>query len=323
MGNISITFYLLNEDKQDLKWQDGSMVVKSILPEEKILVPVRGGSLAVFRYGAQGGAPILAIHGVTSTNRAWQWFAGEVVSRGYTLYAVDLRGRGASNALPAPYGMKNHAVDMVAVIQKLDLRSVDVIGHSMGAFVAVALLGVAPELVKRSVLIDGGIPLPLPEGFTIAEVMPHILGAALARLSMTFESNLAYRKFWQEQPAFAKGWSSGLDEYADFDLHGVAPEMMASTKRQAVEEDSADLFGNELIEKVLLNLDREVLLLRAVRGLKNEEQALYPQEVLERALRNYPKIKVITVADTNHYDIVLDQKGAQSCADVIYGKRGE
>ena len=213
-----------------MKWQDGAMVIRSILPEEKILVPVKGGSLAVFRYGAQGGSPILAIHGVTSTNRAWQWFAGEVVSRGFTLYAVDLRGRGGSNALLAPYGMKNHALDMVEVIQKLNLNSVDVIGHSMGAFVALALLGVAPEMIKRCVLIDGGIPLPLPEGFTVAEVMPHILGAALARLTMTFESNLAYREFWREQPAFAKGWSSGLfhhwhhtrDDHID---HNYAPTL--------------------------------------------------------------------------------------------------
>ena len=294
---------------------------RPLLPEVKFSVPVSGGELAVFRYGSKGGTPVFVIHGVTSSNRAWQWMAADLVPKGFTLFAVDLRGRGDSNSLPGPFGMEAHAQDVIAVVDYLKLETVDVIGHSMGAFVAIAILGTAPERVSRTVLIDGGIPLPLPDGFTVAQVLPYVLGPALARLSMNFASLQAYKDYWKIQPAFTEGWNEALDEYVDFDLRGVAPALTPSTNARAVEEDSEDLFVSDLISNTLENLKEEVLLLRAVRGLQNEETPLYPESILNVTLRKYPQIKVITVPDTNHYSILISQRGAAECANLIYTTR--
>ena len=110
------------------------------LPTQKFLVPVSGGELAVFQYGDGIGTPVLLIHGVTSSNRAFQLFADSLIARGKAPFAVDLRGRGDSNSLPGPFGMANHAHDMAAVIDHFGWKSPDVIGHSMGAFVTAALV---------------------------------------------------------------------------------------------------------------------------------------------------------------------------------------
>jgi lipase len=295
------------------------MKSKALLPEAEILVPVVGGNLAVFRYGPEGGNPILGLHGITSTNRAWQWIAGSVVPHGYTLYAPDLRGRGDSNSLPGPFGMSAHAKDMLAVVDHLGLEKVDVIGHSMGGWAAIAFLGIAPERISRTVLIEGGILLPLPPGFTVEAVLPYILGPALARLDMTFDSQESYRNFWKAQPAFANGWNSALDEYVDFDLRGSAPHMRASTNKEAVVADANDEFVNEALENTLQNLPDRVLMLRSVRGLQNEEIPLYPEELLKKALINYPKIDLVTVPDCNHYELLLMQDKADACANLIYG----
>lgn len=289
------------------------------LPDETFLVPVRGGELSVSRYGDGSGIAILAIHGITSSNRAWQSLASAMVPNGYTIYAVDLRGRGRSNQLPGPFGMEEHARDMVKVIDFLKLDRVAVIGHSMGGFVAIALLGIAPEKVSRTILVDGGIPLALPPGFTVEMIMPLVLGPALARLQMEFASKEAYRDYWKPQAAFIKGWSTAHDEYSDYDLVGESPKFKPATNPKAVEEDSRDLFEQDLIEKTLSNLKEEVLMLRAVRGLQNEENPLYPEAVLQLVLPNYPKIRVVTVEDTNHYDILLDQTGADKCAELAFG----
>jgi len=293
------------------------------LPTEKLAVPVKGGNLALYRFGnnepTANHLPILLIHGVTSSNRAFQLFAKSLVERGFVPYAVDLRGRGESNTLPGPFGMKSHARDMADVIKFLGAESIEVIGHSMGAFVAVALQGTEPKLVKRLTLVDGGIPLPLPPGMTVAQVMPYVLGPAMTRLAMTFESVDAYRDYWKPQAAFIKGWSPVLDEYIEYDLQGEAPNLKARTNPKAVEEDSEDLFVNNLIEKTLENLSEEVLLIRAVRGLQNEEGGLYPEPVLAAVLSKWPKIKVHTIADTNHYDILLEETGAEAVAELIFG----
>lgn len=287
------------------------------MPTEKFQIPVAGGELAVLRYGDGQGEPVLLIHGVTSSNRAFQLFADELIARGKAPYAVDLRGRGDSNSLPGPFGMAQHAKDMVEVINHFKWNKPDVIGHSMGGFVTAALVGLYPDQVGAVIFADGGIPLPMPPGMTIEQIMPLILGPALARLSMTFESKEAYRDYWKPHPAFNRGWSKELDEYVDYDLRDGKP----STSAQAVEDDSRDLFGDEIIDKALKNLSKETLFIRAPRGLQNEEGGLYPLPVLEYIAPQYPKLKIVSLDDVNHYDMFLHPFGASQIGEIIYGAK--
>jgi pimeloyl-ACP methyl ester carboxylesterase len=276
------------------------------LPTQRIMVPVRGGDLAVFQYGDGAGEAVLLIHGVTSSNRAFQLFADALIARGKAPFAVDLRGRGDSNTLPAPFGMKQHAEDMAAVIDHFGWKNPDVIGHSMGGFVTAALVGLFPEKVGDVVFADGGVPLPMPPGMTVEQIMP-----------FEFESKEAYRDYWKPQPAFAKGWSSVLDEYVDYDLRGTK----AATNPQAVEDDSRDLFGDDLIVTSLKGLKKVSKFIKAERGLQNEEGGLYPMPVLDAVLPSYPMLKLEFLADCNHYDMFLEQSGAEKVAHIIYGDK--
>ena len=141
---------------------------------------------------------------------------------------------------------------------------------------------------------------------------------------MIFDSPQAYREYWKVHPAFLDGWNSGLDEYVDYDLRGIAPALTASSNARAVEEDSEDLFTSDLIATTLENLTEDVLMIRAVRGLQNEETPLYPEDILKATLSKYPHIKLFTVADVNHYGILLSRRGAVECANLIYGiKEGD
>jgi pimeloyl-ACP methyl ester carboxylesterase len=285
------------------------------LPTQRFLVPVLGGDLAVFQYGDGSGEPVLLVHGVTSSNRAFQLFADALIARGKAPFAVDLRGRGDSNTLPAPFGMKQHAQDMAAVIDHFGWNKPDVIGHSMGGFVAAALVGLYPEKVGNVVFADGGVPLPMPPGMTVEQIMPFVLGPAMTRLAMEFESKEAYRNYWKPQAAFAKGWSSVLDEYVDYDLRGKK----AATNPQAVEDDSRDLFGDDLIVKSLQGLTQQSIFIKAERGLQNEEGGLYPMPILEAVLPAYPMLKLEFLANCNHYDMFLEESGAEKVAHIIYG----
>ena len=287
------------------------------LPTQRIMVPVIGGEIAVFQYGNGSGDPVLLIHGVTSSNRAFQLFADALIARGKAPFAVDLRGRGDSNNLPGPFGMKQHAEDMAAVIDHFSWTQPDIIGHSMGAFVAAALVGLYSEKVGDVVFADGGVPLPMPPGMTVEQIMPFVLGPAMTRLAMEFENKEAYRNYWKPQAAFAKGWSAVLDEYVDYDLRGKK----ASTNPQAVEEDSRDLFGDDLIVKSLQGLQKPAIFIKAERGLQNEEGGLYPMPVLDAVLPAYPMLKLEFLADCNHYDMFLEATGAEKVAHIIYGAK--
>ena len=291
------------------------------LPTQRLLIPVSGGSLALYRYGDGSGDPVLLIHGVTSSNRAFQLFADALIARGKAVYAVDLRGRGDSNNLPAPFGMAQHAKDMAAVIEYLHLIKPDVIGHSMGGFVAAALVNLYPDLVGEIVFVDGGLPLPLPEGVSLEQAMPFIMEYVNKRLLSEYESKEAYREFWRQHPACVDGWELVLNEYADYDLRGIAPHMRPASNLQAVEADIREEYGDELNIRALQGLTKQSILIKSERGLSNEEHGVYPMAWLEQILPHYPKIKLEYLADYNHYEIMLEESGAEKVAQIIYGDR--
>jgi pimeloyl-ACP methyl ester carboxylesterase len=289
------------------------------LPTQRTLVPVTGGSLAVFRYGDGAGEPVLLIHGVTSSNRAFQLFADSLIARGKAVYAVDLRGRGDSNSLPEPFGMAQHAHDMAAVIENLHLNKPDVIGHSMGGFVAAALHELFPHLVNEIVFLDGGLPLPLPAGVSLEQAMPFIMEYVSKRLLTEYATKEDYREFWKSHPACVKGWELVLNEYADYDLRGIAPHMRPASNLQAVEADIREEYGDELNVRALKGLTKQSLLIKTERGLFNEEHGVYPMTWLDQILPEYPMIKLEFLADCNHYEIMLEQSGAEKTAQIIYG----
>lgn len=301
-------------------WDSEPVTTHSFIPEAKFMVPVNGGELALFRYGPAGGKPVLLLHGITSSNRAWPFFAKELIARGFTPFAPDLRGRGESNNIEGPFGMAAHAHDMAAVIDYLGFEKMEVIGHSMGAFVGVTLTGIYPEKVSRLVFIDGGVLFPLPEGFTVEQITPLILGQTLARLSMKFESTQAYRDFWKTNPALGNVWSPELDEYSDYDLEGTPPNLHPRTSIKALEEDVRDEFEGDSIPKSCAGLRDEVLLVRTTRGLQDEESPLYPLAPLTVLLEHYPKITVQTLENLNHYSVVMSSEGAARCVSLIYGE---
>jgi len=126
-------------------------------------VPVEGGELTLARWANPSARPVLLVHGITGSHMVWplvvQALAGE-----YDLYAPDLRGRGGSRSVPGPYGLSRHCRDLTAVLAHYAIAEVDIVGHSLGAYIALELAATAPERVARLVLVDGGIGLPLPEG---------------------------------------------------------------------------------------------------------------------------------------------------------------
>ena len=71
------------------------------------------------------------------------------------VYALDYRGIGTSGGT-APLSVAEIASDSIATIRALGLKSVDLIGFSLGGFVAQQILLDAPDLVRRAILAGTG-----------------------------------------------------------------------------------------------------------------------------------------------------------------------
>ncbi len=107
-----------------------------------------------------GGHPVLLVHGFATTGAlTWEatgWVRA-LAEAGRGAIVVDLRGHGESSGPHDgdAYSPAILARDLLAVLDAEGLERVDVVGYSMGSYVALALAQSSPERVSR--LVVGGI----------------------------------------------------------------------------------------------------------------------------------------------------------------------
>lgn len=105
----------------------------------------------------KGKETIIFIHGLGSYLPAWKKNI-EVLSADFRCIAIDLPGYGKSSKLPHSGSMTFYAGIVNQFIEKLNLGSVYVAGHSMGGQIAMVMALYHPEKVK-------GLILAAPAGF--------------------------------------------------------------------------------------------------------------------------------------------------------------
>ncbi len=274
---------------------------------DPIDVPVAGGSLRVAVWPGTG-APVLAVHGLTSSSRSWPFLAEAL---DHPVFAPDLRGRGRSNRLPRPAGIAQHAEDCAAVIEAAGGGPVVVVGHSMAGFVATVLAHRHPDLVRALVLVDGGLPFPADDEGAILDGLRPI--RQRLETSYTRES---YRDWFRHHPAFAGDWTPEAEEYADYDLP-ESPGRPAADP-EVVEEDMVDMLGGGPAYLAVLDEPRHPrVFLHASRGFADDPPGLYPQPTVDAYAARWPDLDVRFVPDVNHYTIVLSRRGADAVAQAV------
>jgi pimeloyl-ACP methyl ester carboxylesterase len=248
----------------------------------------------------------------------WRTIARELSGRArVALLAPDLRGRGRSADLPAPYGIAAHVADLLAVLDHAGVRRAVLTGHSMGAYVATALAAWHPERVEGVVLLDAGLVVHPPADDDPDELLEVTLEAALARLDMTFTSADEYAELWRSHPAFARDWNDDVDAYARYDLGGAPGAMRCVISPAAVRADSADLVHDETLVAAIDRVSAPIRLLHAPRGMFDDDP-LIPGPILDFFRATHPGAGIEEVADVNHYTLALGAgAGPRRVADAL------
>jgi Predicted hydrolases or acyltransferases (alpha/beta hydrolase superfamily) len=284
----------------------------------KSRVRVPGGALAVGTWNPDaGGTPVLAVHGITASHLEWPLIAARLP--GARVIAPDLRGRGRSNGLPAPWGMRDHADDLARLLDALGVERAVIVGHSMGGFVAVRTANQHPDRIASLVLVDGGLPLPFtpPSEVPAEEIPALLLGPAGERLSRVYPSREAYREFWREHPAFRDHWNDAVAAYVDYDLDEVDGGFRPSSRFDAIATNVMQMSGDDGYREALAGVRVPIDFLRAPRGLLNETPGLYPDALLAAVRELVPRMRMHDIIDVNHYTIVMTDAGADQVAPFI------
>lgn len=99
------------------------------------------------------GEAVLLLHAFPLDRSMWSESI-EALAPHFRVIAPDLRGHGGSPAPAGPYLMADHVADTVALLDRLGVASVAVVGVSMGGYVAMNLLAAHPDRVWAAVLAD-------------------------------------------------------------------------------------------------------------------------------------------------------------------------
>ncbi len=281
---------------------------------ESLDFAVDGGTLRALRWG-QGGQICVALHGITANASSWAAVAQALPSE-WSLVALDQRGRGHSRDLPGPYDAGQLARDARAVVEATGARVLA--GHSMGAYVAMGVEHAFPGLCERLVLVDGGLPLPVPAQADPDAVLAATLGPTLDRLRETYADEDAYVGFFRGHPAMGPYWSPAIEAYARYDAISYEGGVRSRAVEEAVRVSGRELIvrGQE-IEATVRALSVPARLLCAERGMLDQPGGLLPHEVVLAAAAAQPLVDVIEVPDTNHYTILLGLAAAASVAKAI------
>ncbi|WP_339675568.1 alpha/beta hydrolase [uncultured Zhongshania sp.] len=132
-------------------------IVATSFPSKEI--SLNGINYHVIDAGA-GDNVVLLLHGQPDTASVWRYQIDALVKAGYRVIAPDMIGYGQTDKPQETARYQGELIigDMVALLDALELKQVDVIGHDWGAFVSWELVLNLPERFRRHVAVSVGHP---------------------------------------------------------------------------------------------------------------------------------------------------------------------
>lgn len=114
-----------------------------------------GARFAYRRFGSATGTPLLFLQHFTGTMDGWDPLVTDGLAQGRPVILFDNRGVGLSSG-KAPDTVEAMAQDTIAFLDALGIARVDLLGFSLGGFVAQELGSQHPERVRRIILAGTG-----------------------------------------------------------------------------------------------------------------------------------------------------------------------
>ena len=130
------------------------------------------------------GETIILMHGLTANAHAFDGLLKEGLGKKYRIISVDLRGRGLSDKPTEGYTMKDHAQDILGLMDILGLEKCIIGGHSFGALLTFYMAFHHPKKIEKMLLLDAAARLH-PQ-------TKEMLIPALSRIGQTYSSFDAY-----------------------------------------------------------------------------------------------------------------------------------
>jgi len=163
------------------------------------------GSLAYLKAGS--GPPLVIVHGIGGHKEDWLGLMEALADR-RTTYAVDMIGFGGSSKDAAEITIATQVAAIIALLDADGIARADILGNSVGGWVAATLAAEHPDRVKQLVLVDAAGFKAMFEGPPPVEFYPAEVAGMEKLLAHVLHSDFAHSRSFAEQ-ALGKLKASG------------------------------------------------------------------------------------------------------------------
>ncbi len=257
-----------------------------------------GVELQVAVWPGHGGKDVLCIHGLTANCRGFDLLAAAMTPP-HTTLAFDLRGRGNSEKPQEGYSVDRHCRDILCLMNNLGIKRPVLLGHSLGALIALAFAAENPSAVDRMILIDGGGVLSEAQREKVlAGIRP-----SLERLGKRFPTVEDYLTALKNTPFF-QPWNSYLEQYFRYEIEVTNQGVGAGIEAAHILEEIKNMQAvapTALYPRILC----PVLILRATRGMLADDDILLPEEAVQSMLQDMARAECVDIHGADHYSILF------------------
>ncbi|WP_210485818.1 3-oxoadipate enol-lactonase [Microvirga antarctica] len=188
--------------------------------------------------GRADGPALVFVNSLGSDLRIWQDVVDAFCGT-YRVILYDKRGHGLSDAPPAPYAMDDHADDLLALLEQIQVKRAAIVGLSVGGMIAQRIAVRAPQRVAALILCDTATKIGTAESW--AERIAAVETSGLASIADAVMQRWFTPSFREVRSAEWTGWRNMLvrtpphgytgtcASIRDADLTADAPSIAAPT----------------------------------------------------------------------------------------------
>ena len=152
-------------------------------------VDIGGARFAYRQLAPDGGTPVIFLNHLSAVLDNWDPRVVDGIAARHRVITFDNRGIGASEG-KTPHSVAEMARDAVAFIRALGFDQVDLLGFSLGGFVAQVIAQAEPQLVRKMILAGTG-----PAGGEGIDKVTSITIGDMARAALTLKDPKYYLFF--------------------------------------------------------------------------------------------------------------------------------
>lgn len=271
---------------------------------QELFVLANGLKLHALDWRGKGPVLLLA-HGLTANAHAFDGLVAAGLNEHCRVIAVDLRGRGKSDAPNQGYTMAETAKDIIDLMDKLQLDEVMMGGHSYGAFLSWYLAAYYPKRISKVIALDAAMKMH-PNTM-------QMLGPALGRLGKVFGSFEAYVQLVKTAP-YLQFWEEAMTSYYQADVLTAADGSVATIPDVKHMTEAAQKVLAEPWADILKAVTQPVLMCNAP-GIYTMDAPLLPEENARETAALLQDVQFLKV-DGNH-QTMLYGAGATQIVDAI------